>query len=83
MISIAIVSDSLLSYASFSKTRFLKPERQNNTPICVNVAKRFENDRLQIRQFAYSGLKAFMDHGNGKKDRKIFFQQLRIAYSGE
>lgn len=80
--SIAIVSDSRLTYARFGERIFLKPGREHLTPTYIDLRTELKQGKLPICQFSFSGLKALDTHGSGEKDRKTFFDQLKTAYPG-
>ena len=80
-IQVGILTDSLLSYARFDAVRHMKPGRES-TKVCADVwflLKQY-NNKLQVKQFSYTGLKAFALARDGETDRSTVFAQMEQEY---
>lgn len=78
---VAVLSDSLLSQADISENRRLKPGRERSTPTRVHARLNIPTDCWRLDQFSYAGLKAYVNHSGGDRDRSMFFDQMKNAYA--
>jgi hypothetical protein len=80
-IQIGVLTDSLLSQAQFGLVRHLKPGREN-TRVTANVRHALfgYQKKIQVKQFSYTGLKAFATERDGDFDRDAVFLQMEKEY---
>lgn len=78
---VGVVTDSRLTTARLGQELHLKPGREYSTPLKVDVRDHLEHRHLHVKQYSYTGLKAFADNNGGRDDRKALFRQIKDSCS--